>query len=187
MLGKNISFYLPPLLPSAAMVAVVALSNVWAQEPYRINDYLLWASFTYPFVFAVTDLTTLFYGAVVARRVVACGFVVAGFCSFLLATPRIAMASLTAFALSQMLDISVFVRLRRAAWWKAPLVSSGLASVLDTWLFFALAFFASGIAWPKLALGDLCVKLGFALCFLLPFRLLLRAKRCAKKYKSPAS
>ena len=57
MLGKNTSFYLPPLLPSAAMVAVVALSNVWAQEPYRINDYLLWASFTYPFVFAVTNLT----------------------------------------------------------------------------------------------------------------------------------
>ena len=163
------------------MVAVVALSNVWAQEQYRINDYLLWASFTYPLAFAITDLTTLFYGAPIARRVVASGFVVAGFCSFLLATPRIAMASLTAFALSQLLDIAVFTRLRQAAWWKAPLVSSSLASLLDTWLFFALAFFASGIAWHKLALGDLSVKLCFAFCLLLPFRLLIRAKILSAK------
>ena len=180
---KNISFQappVPPLLPSVAMVAVVALSNVWAQEAYRINDYLLWASFTYPLAFAVTDLTTLFYGAPVARRVVASGFVVAGFCSFFLATPRIAVASLTAFALSHLLDIAVFVRLRRAAWWKAPLVSSCVASVLDTWLFFALAFAASGIAWHKLALGDLSVKLCFALCLLLPFRLLIRAKQTVR-------
>ncbi len=163
------------------MVAVVALSNVWAQEAYRINDYLLWASFTYPLAFAVTDYTTLLYGAPLARRVLAYGFVVAGICSFLLATPRIAMASLTAFAVSQLLDIAVFVRLRRAAWWKAPLVSSSIASLLDTWLFFALAFFASGIAWQKLALGDLCVKLIFAFCLLLPFRLLLRHKGLARQ------
>ena len=139
-----------PLVPSLAMVSVVALSNFWAQEPYRINDYFLWASFSYPFVFLVTDCTNLVYGARKARRVVASGFIIAGICSIFLSTPRIAFASLSAFGCSQLLDIAIFTRLRASHWWKAPLFSSILASILDTYIFFSLAFLARkylGRAW----------------------------------------
>lgn len=166
-----------PLIPSLAMILVVALSNFWAQEPYRINDYFLWASFSYPFAFLVTDCTTLLYGARKARRVVASGFIIAGICSIFLSTPRIAFASLSAFGFSQLLDIAVFTRLRVFSWWKAPLLSSVLASIFDTYLFFSLAFFGTQVPWQSLALGDLLVKLLFVLSLLLPFRLVFRASQ----------
>ena len=166
-----------PLVPSLAMIVVVALSNFWAQEPYRINDYFLWASFSYPFAFLVTDCTTFLYGARKARRVVASGFIIAGICSIFLSTPRIAFASLSAFGLSQLLDIAIFTRLRAFNWWKAPLFSSVVASILDTYLFFVLAFWGTLVPWQSLALGDLLVKLLFVLSLLLPFRLILRASQ----------
>ena len=166
-----------PLVPSLAMIIVVALSNFWAQEPYRINDYFLWASFSYPFAFLVTDCTTFLYGARKARRVVASGFIIAGICSIFLSTPRIAFASLSAFGLSQLLDIAIFTRLRAASWWKAPLFSSVIASIFDSYLFFVLAFWGTLVPWQSLVLGDLLVKLLFVLSLLLPFRLVLRASQ----------
>lgn len=175
--SKLLPSLVPPLLPTLAMVFIVALSNFWAQEPYRINDYFLWASFSYPFAFLVTDCTLLFYSASKTRMVVAFGFVVAGICSLFLSTPRIAIASLSAFALSHLLDIAVFMRLRNALWWRAPFFSSVLASIIDTLIFFFLAFIATNVPWYSLALGDLLVKFAFVLCLLLPFRLALQVYR----------
>ena len=156
-----------------AMTVIVSASNFLVQYP--INDWLTWGALTYPVAFLVTDLTNRRLGARSARRVVYVGFALAVVLSTVLATPRIAAASGSAFLVAQLLDISVFNRLRRARWWLAPLVSSTLGSIVDTALFFALAFAGTGIPWVTLALGDLGVKLAMALVMLIPFRLLLSA------------
>lgn len=156
-----------------AMTVIVAASNFLVQYP--INDWLTWGALTYPIAFLVTDLTNRRLGPVSARRVVYVGFAFAVTLSIVLATPRIAMASGSAFLAAQLLDITVFNRLRQARWWLAPLTSSVLGSVLDTALFFGLAFAGTEVPWITLALGDLAVKLAMALLMLVPFRLLLAA------------
>ena len=117
-------------LPVLAMVVVVAGSNVAVQYP--ISDWLTWGALTYPVAFLVTDLTNRRYGPKEARQVAYVGFALAVLLSIALAGPRIALASGTAFLTAQLLDIAVFDRLRRLAWWQAPLISSGLASIWDT-------------------------------------------------------
>lgn len=154
-----------------AMVAVVVASNVLVQFP--LNDWLTFGAFTYPLAFLVTDLCNRRFGPAQARQVVWIGFACAVLLSLWLATPRIALASGAAFLAAQLLDISVFDRLRRLPWWQAPLISSVLASTLDTALFFSLAFAGTELPWVTLAVGDLAFKLGMALLMLLPFRLLL--------------
>ena len=159
----------------AAMAVVVTASNVLVQYP--INDWLTWGALSYPFAFLVTDLTNRRFGPGGARRVVLVGFACAVVLSAWFATPRIAAASGSAFLIAQLADVQVFDRLRDAKWWQAPLVSSALGSILDTALFFSLAFAGSGLPWVTWALGDLAVKAGFALMLLVPFRLLLDATR----------
>jgi uncharacterized PurR-regulated membrane protein YhhQ (DUF165 family) len=160
------------LLPVGAMVVVVAASNVLVQFP--INDWLTWGALTYPVSFLVTDLTTRLQGPGRARLVVLVGFALAVLLSTWLATPRIALASGTAFLAGQLLDIAVFQCLRAGSWWRAPLVSSTLGSIVDTALFFSLAFAGTGLPWMTLALGDLAVKLVLAALALGPFRAALR-------------
>lgn len=158
-------------LPLAAMILIVVASNWLVQFP--INDLLTWGAITYPFSFLVTDLTTRLRGPARARRVVWVGFMIAVLISVWLATPRIALASGTAFLAGQLLDIQVFQRLRAGNWWRAPLVSSILGSVLDTALFFSLAFAGTDMPWMTLAMGDLGVKLAIAVLALVPFRAIL--------------
>jgi uncharacterized PurR-regulated membrane protein YhhQ (DUF165 family) len=155
----------------AAMAAVVAASNYFVQIP--INDWLTWGAFTYPVSFLVTDLTNRIYGPARARRVVYVGFALAVVLSIWLATPRIALASGFAFLFAQLTDVYVFDRLRRLPWWQAPLISSLLASTLDTALFFSLAFAGLGLPWVTWALGDLGVKVLVAGMMLIPFRVLM--------------
>jgi hypothetical protein len=158
-------------LPVLAMVLVVAGSNVAVQYP--INDWLTWGALTYPFAFLVTDLTNRRFGPAEARRVAFVGFALAVLLSIVLAGPRIALASGTAFLTAQLLDIWVFDRLRRLPWWQAPLISSGLASIWDTSVFFVLAFAGTGLPWVTWGLGDLGAKAAMALLLLLPFRALM--------------
>ena len=163
----------------------------------NLADLLTYGAFTYPFAFLVTDLTNRQFGPRYARMVVIAGFVVAVALSWFLAIPRIAIASGSAFFFGQMLDITVFNTLRRQAWWRAPLAASMLGSVLDTVLFFSFAFapifsvfgpndeFATGWSsllgvfaveaprWVSWALGDLSVKVLFALLLLLPYGALM--------------
>lgn len=153
------------------MIAIVVASNWLVQFP--INDVLTWGAITYPFSFLVTDLTTRLQGATRARIVVWVGFAIAVLLSAWLATPRIALASGTAFLVGQLLDIQVFQRLRRGSWWRAPLVSSSVGSVLDTAIFFSLAFAGTVVPWVTLAMGDLGVKLTLAVLGLAPFRAVL--------------
>ncbi len=159
------------ILGVLAMTVIVTVSNVAVQVP--INDWLTWGALTYPISFLVTDLTNRALGARAARQVVYVGFAVAVVLSIVAAGPRIAVASGLAFLLAQLLDIAIFGRLRRSAWWQAPLVSSFIASALDTILFFALAFAGTGLPWTTWALGDYGVKLALALVMLIPFRALM--------------
>lgn len=194
------------LLAVVAMAFVVALSNYLVQFPvdatvggYNLADLLTWGAFTYPVAFLVNDLTNRYFGANTARVVVLAGFVVAVVISIYLATPRIAIASGSAFLVAQLLDTFIFDRMRASAWWQAPLISTFLGSIIDTVLFFSLAFAAQfavlgandGFAieaapllglfsvsvprWMSWALGDFGVKILVALVMLAPYGLLRRA------------
>ena len=181
------------LLGVLAMAVVVAASNVLVQYP--VNEWLTLGAFTYPFAFLVTDTANRLLGPAAARRVVFAGFLLAVVLSIWLATPRIAIASGTAFLIAQLLDVAVFDRLRAGSWWRAPLVSSTLGSMVDTVLFFTLAF-APGLLilgpdevwaqdvvpllgvgpetafWISLAVGDFLVKMAITLLALGPYRLM---------------
>jgi uncharacterized PurR-regulated membrane protein YhhQ (DUF165 family) len=157
--------------PIAAMACVIVLSN-WLVQ-FAIGDWLTWGAFSYPVVFLVSDLTNRAVGPAAARRVAWAGFAIAVFVSALLAPGRIALASGCAFIGSQLLDIVVFNRWRRQSWWKAPLIGSLAASVIDTAVFFFLAFAGTGQDWLQLAAGDLTVKALMAALLLAPYRALL--------------
>jgi uncharacterized PurR-regulated membrane protein YhhQ (DUF165 family) len=160
---------------AAAMVLIVVSSNVLVQYP--LSDWLTWGAITYPFAFLIVDLANRYHGPRMARRIVYVGFVVALLLSAWLATPRIAVASGTAFLCAELLDVTIFNRLRRHAWWKPPLVSTLFASIVDTAIFFTLAFAGTDMPWVTLALGDLGVKLAIALFALVPFRVALTLVR----------
>lgn len=188
----------------AFMTLVVVASNFLVQYPVpgsiagmQLGDLLTWGAFSYPFAFLVTDLTNRHFGPRIARRVVVAGFLVAIVLSFFAATPRIAIASGSAFLFGQLLDISVFNRLRRQSWWRAPLAGSLIGSALDTAMFFSFAFapffvffgpndsFALETApllgilsteaprWISWALGDLMVKILCGIVMLLPYGALM--------------
>lgn len=158
-----------------SMIVLVAASNYLVQFP--INAWLTLGALTYPATFLVTDLTNRSYGPTKARRVVYVGFVLAVVLSAWLASPRIALASGTAFLVAQLLDIYVFNRLRRETWWKAPLIGTIIASLVDTVLFFNLAFYGEGLPLVTLIAGDFAVKVVLALIFLIPFRMLMPVVR----------
>jgi hypothetical protein len=159
------------LPPALAMSAIVLVSNVLVQFP--INPWLTWGAFSYPVAYFVTDVCNRTAGPALARRVAWVGFAVGLLLSAALAPVRIALASGAAFIVSQLLDVAVFNRLRRRSWWKAPLFGSAAASVVDTSIFFGVAFAGSAVAWFPLAAGDLGVKLFMALALLPPYRALV--------------
>lgn len=156
-----------------AIGLVVLVSNI--AVGYPINDWLTWGALTYPLAFLVTDLTNRILGAESARRVVYVGFAIGVLLSLYFADPRIAIASGSAFLLAQLLDVWLFDKLRRQVWWKAPLVSSLLASALDTAIFFSAAFAYTGLPWVTWAIGDYGAKLAMAAILLLPFRIFIAA------------
>lgn len=172
--------------PIAAMALVIVLSNVLVQHP--INDWLTWGAFSYPLVFLVSDLTNRALGPQAARRVAWTGFAIAVLVSLLLAPWRIAVASGAAFLFSQLMDVAVFNRWRQSSWWKAPFAGNLVASVVDTGVFFFLAFAGSGMDWLSLAAGDLAVKALLATLLLAPYRALLpRLQTWAAPSPNPAS
>tara|TARA_R110002051_G_scaffold289909_1_gene353178 strand:+ start:1606 stop:2295 length:690 start_codon:yes stop_codon:yes gene_type:complete len=192
-----------------AMAVVVTASNYLVQFPVEASlgainlaDILTWGAFTYPVAFMVNDLTNRHFGPAAARVVVLVGFAIAVVWSIFLASPRIAIASGSAFLIAQFLDVSIFDRLRAGKWWHAPLVSSVLGAVIDTVLFFGIAFAAAfafldtGLGlddgslpfatpflsvgpdvplWVSLAVGDFLVKIAVTLVLLVPYKALRRA------------
>ena len=173
-----------PLL-SVIMGAVVLASNYLVQFPihyYGLSEILTYGAFTYPIAFLITDLANRSYGKEIAKKIVYFGFFIGiSFTLFFstnfsdLISIRIAIGSGTAFIVSQRMDVYIFDKLRNKYWFIPPLASSVNGSVIDTFLFFSIAFYATGIPWFTLAIGDLAVKLFVALLMLIPFRMLLGA------------
>ena len=175
---------------SFVMGVVVLASNYLVQFPikYRgLEELLTYGAFSYPVAFLITDLANRSYGKIVARKIVYVGFIIGiAFTLFFstnytdLISVRIAIGSGTAFMVAQLLDVQIFDKLRKKKWFVAPLTSSLIGSTVDTFLFFSIAFFATGIPWFTLSLGDLAVKIFVALLMLIPFKLLLSTVKAEK-------
>ena len=171
------------LLLPVLMGVVVLSSNYLVQFPikyYGLEEILTYGAFTYPIAFLITDLANRSYGKLAARKIVYIGFIIGiSFTLFFttnfsdLISVRIAIGSGTAFIVSQLLDVQIFDKLREKEWFVAPLTSSFIGSAVDTFLFFSISFYGTGIAWVTLSVGDLAVKIFVALLMLIPFRLLL--------------
>ena len=163
---------------------VVVVSNYLVQFPFKffgLSEILTYGAFSYPICFLITDLANRAYGKIVARKIVYIGFFIGILLTLIVSTNfsdlisiRIAIGSGVAFFIAQNLDVQIFDRLRKKRWFIAPLASSTLGSITDTFLFFSIAFYATGISWFTLALGDLTVKLLITLLMLIPFRILLK-------------
>ena len=168
---------------SLLMGLIVVLSNYLVQFPIKyfgLNEILTYGAFSYPVTFLITDLANRAYGKLVARKVVYVGFTIGVLLTLFVSTNfsdiisvRIAVGSGVAFFIAQNLDVKIFDSLRKKIWYAAPLTSSIIGSITDTFLFFSIAFYATGIPWVTLAFGDLAVKLLIALVMLIPFRLLI--------------
>ncbi|MDC1115066.1 queuosine precursor transporter, partial [Candidatus Pelagibacter sp.] len=135
----------------------------------------------------ITDLANRSYGKLVARKIVYIGFAIGVSFTLLFSTNfadlisvRIAIGSGTAFLVAQLLDVQIFDQLRKKKWFIAPITSSFIGSTVDTFLFFSISFYATGIPWVTLSLGDLAVKIFVALIMLIPFRLLLGTLKAVK-------
>ena len=178
------------LFLSFLMGVVVLSSNYLVQFPikyYGLEEILTYGAFSYPIAFLITDLANRSYGKLVARKIVYVGFVIGISFTLIFSTNfadlisvRIAIGSGTAFLVAQLLDVQIFDQLRKRKWFIAPLTSSLIGSTIDTFLFFSISFYATGIPWVTLSLGDLAVKILVALVMLIPFRLLLGTFKAVK-------
>ena len=178
------------LLLSFFMGVVVLSSNYLVQFPikyYGLEEILTYGAFTYPIAFLITDLANRSYGKFIARKIVYIGFAIGVSFTLLFSTNftdlisvRIAIGSGTAFLVAQLIDVQIFDKLRKKSCFVAPLTSSFIGSTVDTFLFFSISFYGTGIPWITLSLGDLMVKIFVALIMLIPFRLLLGTLKTVK-------
>ena len=172
---------------SLFMGGIVLISNYFVQFPinhYGLEDILTYGAFTYPVAFLITDLANKFYGKFTARKIVYFGFFIGITFTLFFSTNftdlislRIAIGSGFAFIVAQLLDVQIFDKLRKKKWFVAPLTSSLIGSTVDTFLFFSISFYATGISWFTLSLGDLSVKLFVALLMLIPFKLAINTTK----------
>ena len=168
---------------SLLMGFIVLISNFLVQFPvkyYGLEEILTYGAFSYPVAFLITDLANRSFGKLIARKIVYFGFTIGILFTLIFSTSfsdiisiRIAIGSGTAFIIAQLLDVQVFDKLRRKTWFVAPLFSSLIGSIVDTFLFFSISFYGTEVPWITLSLGDLSVKIFIALVMLVPFRLLL--------------
>jgi len=166
------------------MGVVVLASNYLVQFPinyYGLEEILTYGAFSYPVAFLITDLANRSYGKLIARKIVYIGFFIGVIFTLIFSTNfadlislRIAIGSGTAFLVAQLLDVQIFDKLRQKEWYIAPLTSSIIGSIVDTFLFFSISFYGTGVPWFTLSLGDLTVKILVALIMLIPFRFLLK-------------
>ena len=166
------------------MAILVTLSNFLVQYPvnyFGLDQILTYGAFSYPITFLITDLANRSYGKEIANKIVYIGFFLGILLTLFFSTSfqdlisiRIAIGSGTAFLVAQLMDVQIFDKLRKRQWFVAPLFSSMIGSIIDTFLFFSISFYGTGVPWVTLSLGDLIVKVIVALIMLIPFRLLLK-------------
>ena len=172
------------------MGVIVLISNYLVQFPinkFGLENILTYGAFSYPIAFLITDLSNRVYGKNGAKKIVYFGFSIGILFTLIFSTNfgdlisiRIAIGSGTAFIVAQLLDVQIFDKLRKKKWFIAPLASSMIGSVVDTFLFFSISFYGTGIPWFTLALGDLAVKIFVAIVMLIPFRLLFNILKPVK-------
>ena len=176
-------------LLSFLMGVIVLVSNYLVQFPvkyYGFEKILTYGAFSYPIAFLITDLANRSYGKAAAKKIVYFGFAIGVLFTFFFSTNfsdlisiRIAIGSGTAFIVAQLIDVQIFDKLRQKKWFVAPLISSFVGSTFDTFIFFSISFYGTGVPWISLSLGDLSVKILVALFMLIPFRLLLGTFKAA--------
>ena len=186
-------FFLLALL----MAVVVSLSNYLVQFPveyFNLENLLTYGAFSYPIAFLITDLSNRRYGKIKAKKIVYLGFALGLFLTLYFSTNfsdlisiRIVIGSGAAFLTAQLIDVNIFDKLRKKKWFIAPLTSSFVGSVIDTFLFFSIAFYGTGINWFTLSIGDLLVKIAIALIMLIPFKILLKHVKEITKIETEAS
>ena len=151
-----------------------------------MQEVLTYGAFSYPIAFLITDLANRAYGKFIAKKIVYIGFIIGISFTIFFSTNftdiisiRIAIGSGTAFIIAQLLDVQIFDKFRKRKWFIAPLASSLIGSVVDTFLFFSISFYGTGVPWFSLSLGDLVVKFIIALVMLIPFRFFSRNFKAA--------
>ncbi|MEL0628941.1 7-cyano-7-deazaguanine/7-aminomethyl-7-deazaguanine transporter [Psychromonas aquatilis] len=176
-------------------IIVICASNYLVQLPFTVFGWhTTWGAFSFPFVYLATDLTVRIFGQSNARRIIFKAMLPALLVSYVIGVLfhqgefqgfaslsdynsfvlRIAAASFAAYLFGQLLDIKVFAKLRLTKkWWVAPTASTLLGNLLDTLIFFGLAFYAStdsfmAANWPEIAMIDYGFKLIVSLCLFLP-------------------
>jgi hypothetical protein len=179
------------------MATVVAISNYLVQFPikyFNLENLLTYGAFSYPIAFLITDLSNRRYGKDTAKKIVYLGFGLGVFLTFYFSTNysdlvsiRIAVGSAVAFLTAQLIDVNIFDRLRQKEWFIAPLASSLIGSIIDTFLFFSISFYGTGINWVTLSFGDLFVKIFVSLTMLMPFRFLLSYVKEVSKVENKIS
>ena len=179
------------------MATVVAISNYLVQFPikyFNLENLLTYGAFSYPIAFLITDLSNRRYGKGTAKKIVYLGFGLGVFLTFYFSTNysdlvsiRIAVGSGVAFLTAQLIDVNIFDRLRQKEWFIAPLTSSLIGSIIDTFLFFSISFYGTGINWVTLSFGDLFVKIFVSLTMLMPFRFLLSYVKEVSKVENKIS
>ena len=179
MTKENRLFFLLAFL----MAVIISLSNYLVQFPvqyFDLNNLLTYGAFTYPIAFFITDLSNRRFGKKAAKNIVYIGFLLGVILTFYFSTNysdlisiRIAIGSGIAFLTAQLIDVHIFDKLRKKIWFAAPLTSSIIGSTIDTFLFFSIAFYGTGVNWITLSIGDLFVKIFVALLMLIPFKFLI--------------
>ena len=150
------------------MALFVSLSNYLVQFPidyFGLNQILTYGALSYPATFLITDLANRRYGKNIARKIVYFGFALGISLTLFFSTNftdlisiRIAIGSGTAFLVAQLIDVNIFNILRKKVWYIAPFASSFVGSLVDTFLFFSIAFYGGDLNWIMLASGDFAVK-----------------------------
>lgn len=176
-------------------ILIIIASNYLVQLPITLFGWhTTWGAFSFPFIFLATDLTVRLIGKHAARVVIARVMLPALLASYVVSVLfhegafgglmalgefnlfvfRIAVASFLAYAFGQLLDIQVFDRLRQMRqWWVAPTASTILGNLLDTFLFFSVAFWRSddpfmAANWVEIATVDYVIKLAISLNLFVP-------------------
>lgn len=183
------------LILSFFHVAIIASSNYLVQLPFTVFGFhTTWGAFTFPFIFLTTDLTIRVFGASLARRIIFVVMMPALLISYVVSVlffkgewtsweslstfnmfvARIAFASFGAYLVGQLLDITVFNYLRKhQSWWVAPSAAAIVGNLVDTIVFFAVAFYQSedlfmAQNWPEIAAVDYLFKIIICAIFFLP-------------------
>ena len=184
-------------------ILIIATSNYLVQLPFEIFGFATtWGAFTFPFIFLVTDLTVRIFGRNLARKIIFFAMIPALIISYYFSVVffegkfvghshllefnlfvfRVVLASFSAYVIGQLLDITIFARLRQLkTWWVAPLASTFFGNLIDSLVFFTIAFYQSpdpfmAEHWLEIGLVDYTFKMIIGTCLFLPLYGVILAK-----------